>query len=77
MLYNKFRLRLAQNCTLRIESFSELECEGDGHTEERGTGVEGRGIRNGGLILGSSTCYRFQSCGGTGKDDTEGSADSY
>ena len=29
LLYTKFRLQLAQNCTLRIESFNDLECEVD------------------------------------------------
>ena len=59
LLYNKFRLRLAQNCTLRIESFSDLECEVD--TDKSGTDM-GHDLKNGGLLLGSSTCYRFQSC---------------
>ena len=78
LLYNKFRLRLAQNCTLHIKSFSELECEDDGAVDKSGTGVEGRGVQDGGLMLGSNTCYRFQSCGDTDKDNNiEGSADSY
>ena len=60
LLYNKFRLRLAQNCILRIESFSDVECEVD--TDKSGTDM-GHDLKNGGLLLGSSTCYRFQSCG--------------
>ena len=67
LLYNKFRLQLAQNCSLRIESFSEVECEGDqdaARSDESSTrAAEGRDLKEGGLLLGSSTCYRFQSCG--------------
>ena len=81
LLYNKFRLQLAQNCTLRIKSFSERECEGDEGVDKSGTGVEGHGVKDDGLMLGSSTCYRFQSCGDdqgmkdNGKDDMDGSAE--
>ena len=62
LLYNKFRLRLAQNCSLRIESFSEGECGGD---RDR----KGRDLKDGGMLLGSNTCYRFQSCGDTDGED--------
>jgi hypothetical protein len=67
LLYNKFRLRLAQNCSLRIESFSEEECGGDRDTTEsdESRADEGRDLKVGGVLLGSNTCYRFQSCGDT------------
>ena len=58
LLYNKFRLRLVQSCSLHIESFNEAECKGDGGTDERET----NSMSNEGLLLGSSACYRFQSC---------------
>ena len=81
LLYNKFRLWLAQNCSLCIESFSEMECEGDQDTAGS-RADEGRDLQDGGLLLGPSTCYRFQSCGDeqgmrdTTKDSTSiGSAD--
>ena len=79
LLYNKFRLQLAQNCSLCIKSFSEAECEGDQDTAraDESRAAEGRDLKDGGLMLGSSTCYRFQSCGDTGKDTgTEESGDS-
>ena len=65
LLYNKFRLRLAQNCSLRVESFSEAECDGDQDTAraDESRAAEGHDLKKGGLLLGSSTCYRFQSCG--------------
>ena len=84
LLYNKFHLWLAQNCSLRIESFSEVECEGDRDTagSDKSRADEGRDLQDGGLLLGPSTCYRFQSCGDeqgmrdTTKDSTSiGSAD--
>ena len=83
LLYNKFRLRLAKNCSLRIESFSEAECEDDQATArtDESRAAEGRDLKEGGLLLGSSTCYRFQSCGDdqgmkdTTKEATIGSAD--
>ena len=84
LLYNKLRLRLAQNCSLRIESFSELECEGDSETgANESRADEDHSLKDGGLLLGSSTCYKFQSCGddqGTKdntKDNVIGSADDY
>ena len=66
LLYNKFRLRLAQACPLCVESFNEVECEGDGggngrHIDKESSG-DGSGL-SGGLMLGSKTCYRFQTCG--------------
>jgi hypothetical protein len=63
LLYNKFRLRLTQNCSLRIESFSEEECGGDQDTVNENRADEGRDHKVGGMLLGSNTCYRFQSCG--------------
>ena len=74
LLYNKFRLRLAQSCSLRFESFSELECKGDQDSVGSGMDVEDHGHKNGGLLLGSSTCYRFQSCSDSqdAQDDTSG-----
>ena len=83
LLYNKFRLRLAQNCSLRIESFSEQECEGDGDAgADKSRADKCCNLKDGGLLLGSSTCYRFQSCGhddqgmkDNDKDNVIGSAD--
>ena len=83
LLYNKFRLRLAQNCSLRIESFSEPECEDGGDQRSHKSSVdESHNLKHGGLLLGSSTCYRFQSCGhddqgmkDNTKDSLIGSAD--
>ena len=71
LLYNKFRLRLAQNCPLRIESFSEEECEGDQDiaTSDKSKADGGHDLKEGGLLLDSSTCYRFQSCGDASKDN--------
>ena len=68
LLYNKFRLRLAQACPLRLGSFSEPECKGDG--EE--TDVKEDDRKSGGLLLDPSTCYRFQSCSGDGQDKLGG-----
>ena len=82
LLYNKFRLRLSQSCSLHVESFSELECKGDRDRDGSGTDVDSHGHKNGGLLLGSDTCYRFQSCSdgrnsqdGSGYDDVDGSAE--
>ena len=81
LLYNKFRLRLTQNCSLRIESFSEEECGGDQDIldKNRADINGGRDLKDSGMLLGSTTCYRFQSCGDTdGKDNNiEGSGDSH
>ena len=74
LLYNKFRLRLAQACPLRVESFYELECEGDGEESGRHIDKEPSDDSNGGLMLGSKTCYRFQTCNSNDEIDT-GSAD--
>ena len=73
LLYNKFRLRLAQACPLRVESFNERECEGDGEGNDRHIDKEpsasgdGSGL-SGGLMLGSKMCYRFQMCGDEADD---------
>ena len=70
LLYNKIRLRLAQNCSLRIESFSEEECGGD-------RDKKGHNLKDGGMLLDSNSCYRFQSCDDTGNDNTVGSGDDH
>ena len=81
LLYNKIRLRLAKNCSLYVETFSEVECKGDGDPDESGRDVGSLGHGKGGLLLGSDTCYRFQSCSdvlntqnGSGNDDVDESA---
>ena len=70
LLDNKIRLRLAQNCSPRIKSFSEEECGGD-------QDQKGRDLKDGGMLLGSNSCYRFQTCGDTGNDNTVGSGDDH
>ena len=70
LLYNKIRLRLTQNCSLHIESFSEEECGGD---QDR----KGRDLKDGGMLLGSNSCYRFQTCSDAGNDNTVGSGDDH
>ena len=81
LLYNKFRLRLSQNCSLHIKSFSEEECGGDrDRSDKNRADIDGgRDLKDGGMLLGSNTCYRFQSCDDTdGKDNNiEGSGDSH
>ena len=79
LLYKKFRLRLSQDCSLRIKSFSEEECGGDPDRSDKNRADidEGRGLKDGGMLLGSSTCYRFQSCGDTDGKDIDGSGDSH
>ena len=56
LLYNKFRLRLSQSCPIKFESFSELECRGDGDAEPECNNQKGD------LLFDSNTCYRFKSC---------------
>ena len=68
LLYNKFRLRLAQACPLELQSFSELECNGDiGENISKDDDH-----KSGGLLLDPSTCYRFQSCASDGQEILDG-----
>ena len=71
LLHNKFRLRLAQACSLELRSFSEPECKGD--REE--TDIKDDDYKSRGLLLDPSTCYRFQSCASDGQDDKLGGGD--
>ena len=71
LLYNKFRLRLAQACSLRVESFNEPECDGDGKEIENGR--HGGRDNGDGLLLGSKSCYRFQTCDDSANSNGSGS----
>ena len=59
-----------------------MECNGDSDRDMSGRDVDSHGHKNGGLLLGSDTCYRFQSCSdsqdsqdASGNDDVDGSAE--
>ena len=68
LLYNKFRLCLAQACPLELQSFSEPECNGDIGEDV----AKDDDYKSGGLLLDLSTCYRFQSCAGGGQEMLDG-----
>ena len=76
LLYNKFRLRLAQTCSLLIQSYNEPECDGDDVTSLKAE-AKSDADKTEGLLFDSSTCYRFQSCGDGGDkaDIDNGSAE--
>ena len=70
ILHNLFRLRLSQDCPLRIDSFNEVECktsDEDNGSEVKcdkagNSCVDGRHSDKKGLLLGSGACYKFEAC---------------
>ena len=69
LLHNLFRLRLSQDCPIKISSFNEIECTGtDIGNNKMNTNLRcdkfGGNSDNRNLLLGSGTCYRFEACNG-------------
>ena len=59
LLHDLFRLRMSQDCPLKIDSFNEVECK---NNDKNNNDIEHDSSKKEGLLLDSGSCYRFQAC---------------
>lgn len=79
MLHNLFRLRLSQDCPIKISSFNEVECTGTdtgNNNTMKNSHNYGRNSDKGNLLLSSGTCYRFEACDSNSDGRSEYSGES-